>query len=273
MKKYKIIETSRRLFSVLFLLVFLFSAGIPELSAGSGNSFTGQGGEKLPEEILFGIPAESDQVITRKGFSLGYSYKYRQAVWVAYILTEENLQMKKVKRISSFRVDPAVRYAPVRPKDYAKTGYDKGHLAPAADMAWSLHTMKNSFFMSNITPQTAGCNRGIWKRLEKNIRKWAVREKKLCIVTGPIFSNTDRKMGNTSIPVPAAFYKVIYDMTEPVKMIAFIIPNASSKKRIFSFAVPVDSVEEVTGYDFFTTLDDELEEKLEKECNIIQWLN
>jgi endonuclease G len=62
-------------------------------------------------------------------------------------------------------------------------------------------------------------------------------------------------------------------MTEPVKMIAFIIPNASSKKRIFSFAVPVDSVEEVTGYDFFTTLNDELEEKLEKECNIIQWLN
>ncbi|MBR2365203.1 MAG: DNA/RNA non-specific endonuclease, partial [Lentisphaeria bacterium] len=217
----------------VFVFIFIF------LSAGVFSSDK-EHTVPLPEEILFGIPAESDQVITRKGFSLGYSYRYRQAVWVAYILTEENLQMKKVKRISSFRVDPAVRYAPVRPKDYAKTGYDKGHLAPAADMAYSIPSMKNSFFMSNISPQIPGCNRGIWKRVEKQVRKWALKEKKLCIITGPVFFDSNKLMGNTAIAVPTAFYKVILDMTPPMKMIAFIVPNETSRKRLFSFAVSVD---------------------------------
>ena len=270
-KKYKTVVTPKQILYIFFALVIFLT--LPDGFAGGRKKTALAGNDKFPEEILFGIPAESDQIIARKGFSLGYSYKYRQAVWVAYILTKKDLQKKKVKRRSSFQVDPAVQYAPVRPKDYAKTSYDKGHLAPAADMAWSVQSMKNSFFMSNITPQTAGCNRGIWKRLEKNVRQWAWKERKVCIITGPVFANTDTKLGKTSIPVPTAFYKVIYDMTKPVKMIAFLIPNASSKKHILSFAVPVDIVEGITGYDFFTTLDDELEEKLEKECNIIQWLN
>ena len=271
MKNNKFSVICKKIFYILFTLALFLM--LPEVFSGNRKALPPAGENKLPEEILFGIPAESDHIITRKGFSLGYSHKYRQAVWVAYILTKKDLQKKKVKRQSSFQVDPAIRYAPVRPKDYAKTSYDKGHLAPAADMAWSVQSMKNSFFMSNITPQTAGCNRGIWKRLEKNVRQWAWKERKLCIITGPVFANTDTKLGNTSIPVPTAFYKVIYDMTKPVKMIAFIIPNASSRKHVLSFAVPVDIVEEITGYDFFSELEDSLENKLEKECNIIQWLN
>ena len=62
-------------------------------------------------------------------------------------------------------------------------------------------------------------------------------------------------------------------MTPPMKMIGFLVPNAASKKRVFAFAVPVDKVEEVTKYDFFSALDDEIENKMEKECNILQWTN
>ena len=229
--------------------------------------------DSLPEEILFGIPAKVDQSISRQGFSLGYSYKYRQAVWVSYTLTEEKVKNDIVKRRPSFRIDPAIKFAPVRPKDYTGTGYDKGHLAPAADMAWSVLSMKNSFYMSNISPQIPGCNRGIWKRVEKTVRQWAVKEKKLCIITGPVFHNTNKLLPNTAIPIPTAFYKVVLDMTPPMKMIGFLVPNAASKKRVFAFAVPVDKVEEVTKYDFFSALDDEIENKIEKECNILQWTN
>lgn len=225
----------------------------------------------VPEEILLGIPDLSDLLISRKGFTFAYSFRYRQAIWVAYILTAENLQKKQKKRRNSFRKDPVIRFSPVLPKDYRKTGYDKGHLAPAADMTYSAQSMKNSFFMTNISPQSPGCNRGIWKRVEKEIRKWALKEKRLCVITGPVFRNTGKKLGNTSIPIPTAFYKVVLDMTPPVKMIAFLVPNAPSRRRIDFFCVSVDKVEEVTGYDFFSTLPDDLENKLEKECNIFLW--
>lgn len=259
----------RKLSSFLFaLLLLLASLFLPGQTPAPSN---GPEGGQLPEEILFGIPGEQDQIISRKGFSVGYSFKYRQAVWTSYILTEENLQKKQVKRGASFRVDPAVKYAPVRPKDYAGTGYDKGHLAPAADMTWSVQSMENSFFMSNISPQIPGCNRGIWKRVEKQVRSWALREKKLCVITGPVFLDTEKRLGKSSIPVPTAFYKVVLDLTPPMKMIAFLIPNEPSKKRIYFFMVPVDKVEEVTGYDFFSALDDELENALEKECDADKW--
>lgn len=112
----------------------------------------------------FNIPFEADLYLCKQGFSLGYSYKYKQAIWVAYTLTAKNLQSKQVRRRDRFKSDPDVKIHPVRPKDYAKNGYDKGHLAPAAYMTYPLATMRNSLLMTNISPQIPGCDRGIWKR-------------------------------------------------------------------------------------------------------------
>lgn len=260
----------RKIFLIsYFLLFFIFLPLFQNIHSAENLQNTDKK-EALPEEILFGIPTTPDLLISRKGFSLGYSYKYRQSVWISYILTEENLQKPKVKRRASFRIDPAIKYLPVRPRDYRKSGYDKGHLAPAADMTYSVQSMKNSFFMSNISPQIPGCNRGIWKRVEKQVRKWALQEKKLCIVTGPIFQNTYKNL--RGIPIPTAFYKVILDLTPPMKMIAFIVPNAPSRRRINYFVTSVDKVEALTGYDFFSPLEDALENELEKECNIGKWV-
>lgn len=219
----------------------------------------------------FGIPFEADLLLQKQGFSLGYSYTYRQAVWVAYTLSAENLLTKQVRRRNRFKVDPAIKFRPVRPKDYVRSGYDKGHLAPAADMTYSLNSMTNSFLMSNISPQIPGCNRGIWKRIENQIRRWAVREEKIYVITGPIFNNTPDTMGKEKIPVPVAFYKVIFDMTPPHKMLGFIVKNQTSKRRVGSFAVSVDEVERITGYDFFSELDDELENRLEKSNTFNTW--
>ena len=150
-------------------------------------------------------------------------------------------------------------------------GFDKGHLAPAADMTYSFGSMSDSFFMTNISPQIPGCNRGIWKRLENQVRRWAIKEKKLYIITGPIFSEKPAVMKTAAIPVPVAFYKVILDLMPPMKMIGFIVPNQTSKRRIASFAVSVNEVERITGYDFFSQLDDELENSLEANIDIFTW--
>ena len=224
-------------------------------------------------DLDFGLPSETDLHLKKQGFSLGYSYKYRQAVWVAYTLASENLLTRQVRRKDNFRADPAVKKRPVRPKDYARSGYDKGHLAPAADMTYSVTSMNNSFLMTNISPQTPGCNRGIWKRLETQVRRWALREEKLYIITGPVFSRRPARMKKSRLPVPVAFYKVILDLTPPMKMIGFIVPNETSKRRLASFSVSVDEVERLTGYDFFSDLDDDIENRLERLHDWQSWMN
>lgn len=223
------------------------------------------------DNLSYGVPVTTDLCISREGFALGYSHKYRQAIWVSYILTKDNLEKEQVKRRNRFRPDPAITHQPVQPKDYTRTGYDRGHLAPAADMTYTYNTMLHSFFMSNISPQIPGCNRGIWKRVEMQTRKWALQEGRLYIITGPIFKGGEKLLGKTNIPIPTAFYKIVLDLTPPVKMIAFIVPNQTTKKRVPSFVVPVDEVEAITGYDFFNTMDEQLEERLEKEADFSAW--
>ena len=230
---------------------------------------------KAPAErsvnLRLGIPSESDQMIDRSGFALGYSKSRRQALWVSYILTAEHLNARQVRRSNKFRPDPLLKFDPVRPQHYNRTGFDRGHLAPASDMTYSRETMEQSFFMTNISPQLPACNRGVWKRVESQIRAWARQESQLYVITGPIFSGETRMMNGTDIPIPDAFYKVALDMTPPMKMIAFIVPNRASKRPIRSFVVTVNEVEAVTGMDFFRNLDDRIEEALEKNSDIGEW--
>ena len=221
--------------------------------------------------LQLGIPAESDQVIDRSGFALGYSSSRRQALWVSYILTAEHLNAPQVKRSNKFRPDPLLKFTPVRPQQYDRTGFDRGHLAPASDMTYSRETMEQSFFMTNISPQLPACNRGIWKRIETQIRAWARQESQLYVVTGPVFSGEARFMRDTDVHIPDAFYKVALDLTPPMKMIAFIVPNRASKKPVRSFVVSVDEVEAVTGMNFFSNLDDRIEAELEKCSEIGEW--
>lgn len=223
------------------------------------------------DNLMYGIPGEADLLINREGFALGYSHEHRQALWICYVLTKKNLLREQTKRTNKFLPDPAITFCPVQPQDYNRTGYDRGHLAPAADMTYSFDAMLHSFFMSNISPQIPGCNRGIWKRIENQARKWAKKEGRLYIITGPIFGSDRKWLGKTGIPIPTGFYKIILDMTPPMKMIAFITPNQPSKKRVYSFVTTVDHIEELTGFDFFSKMEDALEAKLEKEADFSLW--
>ncbi|HJH04145.1 MAG TPA: DNA/RNA non-specific endonuclease [Victivallis vadensis] len=256
----------------LFFFTVFYSILVSYLQPVCGsNSFFSEVNYRLPEHLLRGIPQQTDLILTRRGFSLGYSRKYRQALWVIYILRAEDLEKERVARSRRFQADPAVGDQAVLPRNYLKTGYDRGHLAPAADMAYSMEAMEHSFFMTNISPQIPGCNRGIWKRLENQVRRWAVKERELCVVTGPVFGPEEKNCGENGIPVPRGFYKVILDLTPPVKMIGFVIPNEPAGKRLDHFVTTVDRIEALTGNDFFSVLPDELENRLEAEADFREW--
>lgn len=221
------------------------------------------------ETLRRSLPLAPAVTLEKRGFTVGYSEPHRQALWVCHILTAEQLAAPKVRRSDRFRADPAVPGIPVAPEEYRGSGFDRGHLAPAADMSYSAEAMEDSFLMSNISPQRPGCNRGIWADLEAQVRRWARREGRLMVISGPIFGG-DGKIGR-GIPVPRSFYKIVFDLTPPLKMIAFIVPNGSSKKPISAFAVTVDEVEALTGYDFFGGLEDELEKFLESSADYALW--
>lgn len=224
------------------------------------------------DNLSLGIPKEMDFVIDRSGFALGYDRSDKQSSWVIYRLTEAKVATKSGKRSNNFRPDPEIKNAAVTTADYTRSGYDRGHLAPAADMASSIQTMNDSFYLSNISPQKPEFNRGIWKDLEAQVRYFAIAEKDIYVVTGPVLSpKSGITIGKNKIPVPKYFYKVIYDLTPPEKMIGFILPNEGSNKKIQDFAVTVDQVEATTGLDFFSLLPKAHQEKLESSISIDAW--
>lgn len=211
------------------------------------------------------------KLIRKSGFTLVYNERFEQAEWVAYELTAQETQ-SAYARTDKFMSDPAVRTESAAPNDYKGSGYDRGHLAPAGDMGWSYQSMAESFYMSNMSPQTPGFNRGIWKRLEELVRTWAVEYGAVSVVTAGILEEGLPTIGYSQVAVPNYYYKVIFDHTGPdLKAIAFIMPNASSKASLQSYVVSVDEVERVTGINFFPNLDDQVEEQLESRVVVNQW--
>ena len=211
------------------------------------------------------------QIVSYVGYTLSYNEEHEQANWVAYELTAQEVQ-GIVSRSDDFRADPEIRTGSATLVDYRGSGYDRGHLAPAADMKWSEEAMSESFYMSNMSPQVSGFNRGIWKSLENRVRSWAVENTAVYVVTGGILSSGLPTIGPDSVSVPEYFYKVILDYQEPeLKGIGFILSNQGSKSSLKTYAVSIDSVEQRTGIDFFPSLPDDMEERLESSIDLTLW--
>jgi len=219
------------------------------------------------DNLDYGCPGRADQVVDRVGYALGYSEKHEQPLWVSYRLTRDEVVDVRVPRNGSFVADAEIRTGSASSSDYAGSGYDRGHLAPARDMQFSGMTMRESFYMSNMSPQTPKVNRGIWARIEDFARECAKSEGAVVIVTGPIFGKNPERIGKNGVSVPDAFYKVIFDETPPCKMFAFIVPNRFDglPHSAASYACSVDEVEAATGLDFFSSLPEEQERRLESE--------
>lgn len=224
------------------------------------------------DNLTLGVPGMTDTVIDRRGYALGYAEEFEQPLWVAWHLTADEVRNRKTGRTDDFRIDPYIATGSARLEDYAKSGFDRGHLAPAADMGWSAKTMSESFYFSNMTPQNPDFNRGVWRKLEEKVRDWAVDYGELYVVTGPLPVRSGKTVGGNRVAVPPACYKVIYaPRAKPPAMIGFVLPNARSSRELRAFAVPVDAIERMTGLDFFSKLDGPLQRRLESTVNPDAW--
>lgn len=211
------------------------------------------------------------QIIRHTGYTVSYNSALRLPNWVAYELTREEARSTE-KRSNRFAADPQVEGSTATNTDYARSGYDKGHMAPAADMKWSRTVMKESFYFSNICPQHPELNRRKWKDLEEKTRDWGIADSAVVIVCGPIVGKHTATIGRSKVTVPQRFFKVILSpYANPPRAIGFLFPNRRSVAPLRSYAVTVDSVEQVAGMDFFSSLPDELETVVEAELAPSEW--
>lgn len=216
------------------------------------------------------INKKSEKILERFAMTISYNKDFKQANWVAYeLLSEETI--RQFNRTNYFYSDPDIQEGTAVNSDYKGSGFDRGHLAPAGDMGWNETAMRESFQYSNISPQNPSFNRGIWNRLEEFVRRWAVENKSILVVVGPVLNGDLETLGN-GVTIPKYYYKVILDCNYPdIKGIGFILPNEGSEKPLNSFATTIDSVELFTGIDFFPKLPDEIEDKVESNIFLSKW--
>lgn len=276
-KKKKSSNSPLRIVIILVLLGLLayktqlFEGTLPEAIPAAGDktekpetTIRDNNGNAL--EIPVMKSRKGGQVLKRKGYTLSYDADYKTPQWVAWELTRKETKGKE-ERTDKFLPDPDVRGAKAYTGDYTKSGYDRGHMAPAADMKWSQKAMEESFYLSNICPQNSNLNRGDWNDLEELSRQWAKKYGAIYIACGPIYdTKRPKRIGNNQVAVPNAFYKVILinDKKDP-KAIGFIFPNSTGHKPLKKYMVTVDSVEKRTRIDFFPALPDEVENRIEAE--------
>ena len=202
--------------------------------------------------------------LKRTAFTISYNNFYKTPNWVAWELTREETTGKE-ERKNKFLPDPDLPEPRVEHNDYTNSGYDRGHMAPAADMKWSKKAMQESFYMSNICPQNKKLNRDDWGDLEEACRQWAKKYGTIYIACGPIYDKAHpKRIGQHQVAVPDRFFKVIllYKQKKPVTM-GFLFDNKADHKKLEHYMVTVDSVEKVTGFDFFSRLPDETERQIE----------
>jgi endonuclease G len=215
------------------------------------------------------LPKPEGEIIRHKYYTLSYSEDHEQANWVHYRLNPTLLN-GTTPRINSFKADPNVSTKSADLSDYKGSGYDRGHLAPAGDMKYNRESMIESFFMSNMSPQDPSFNRGIWRRLEETIREWGKSSEIFISTAGVLNIENLGSIGGNKVTIPSKYYKVIYSPKNN-SMIGFLLSNKGSSSELKSYVVSVDSIESITGIDFFHELPNEIENRLESKFNLEDW--
>lgn len=247
----------RKLFGRGIVLTVLLSGVLGFVHAGPFDSCV--------EYIKLGVPGHQGNPLCRKGYALAHNPETKTPNWVAEHLTREKATAVRA-RSNNFQPDPDLDEGErAELVDYAKSGFDRGHMAPAGDMRWDEQAMSESFYLSNMSPQIGvGMNRGIWKDLEEKIREWAIQRGNLYIYTGPIYEGSVTKtIGKNKVAVPTHFYKIVYDPTH-VEAIAFIMPNEKLKTSDMpNYIVSIREIESKTKLNFLSKLKKHIQDVVE----------
>ena len=274
-------------------LSFLLAASLVAWISSAGPAFAkcdhftpfGAPVHRSPENDVGLSEPPSWTVICHAGQVVAFNPEHNVSDWVAYRLRRGDLLDPKVERKDAFRLDPKVSEGHrVVPDDYLKTGYDRGHLAPAGAMRWSEEAMSESFFMSNMAPQVgAGFNRSSWKALERRMRHWACERGVLYVVTGPLYEgrHIDQLVvdedddgvddNGIEVDVPSHFFKLALDPAS-MEAIAFILPNAKVKtKDLAMHLTSIRDVEARSRLDFLERIWDGAEQAIESHVQPGLW--
>ena len=232
-------------------------------------------GEPSLDKSLMEIPAikSSDVVLVYNGFVVNYNTERLIPNWVAYELTAEEVA-GEVPRARGFSMDLDYKDRQAMREDYSNTGWDKGHMAPSADMKWSQTAMNESFYLTNICPQNHDLNGKAWHSLEKYVRDWALKFGSVWVVCGPyVYANSYGTIGARNVVVPDGFFKAVlrYD-GKSYRSIAFVFENSSQSQPVKGAVVSVNDVEALVGYDLFTNLNDRIEDSIEAQSSWDEWL-
>jgi endonuclease G, mitochondrial len=255
-------------FSFGIIVIFLFASLTNSVLT---STISKKQENKKTQSFDFLPTSTTNQIVKHDYYSLSYNEKYEQAEWVAYELKKSYVRSSNFDR-PYFIEDPKVKTRSADWRNYKKSGYDKGHLCPAGDMEFEINAYNDTFFTSNISPQIHDFNGGVWNRLEQKVRYWATKYDGVYVITAGVLQPNLKTIGQEKVLVPKCFYKILLDNSNGnYKMIAFLVPNEKSDKPLYSFVVSVDSIEKMTGIDFFPKLENKTENSLEKSSDYKAW--
>lgn len=291
-------NTASPLFTLLLAVVligcYIYSQrdpGLGETGPGSRNSqtrvqesanpqsFSATSGDASSQGAFCELPApltdRPEQVLQHQGFTVSFNATTLTPNWVAWELTASESKARG-ERNDDFQPDTMLPVnQQVTTQDYRGTGYDRGHMCPAADMKWSQRAQRECFLMSNICPQVPELNQRHWEKLESSCRRWARQEGAIYIVCGPIYKSGRRAKTigrDHKVSIPDAFFKCVLSLRQGhEKAIGFIYTNTAQAQSMAQCAMTVDEVERRTGMDFFTNLPAHQQQALESTCNLTAW--
>ena len=252
----------------------------------SGGQATAQAGflstgeakqQKAKVVVMYEQPAplknRPEQILRKTGFTISYNRETKNPNWVAWHLTEAHTKGPHQRKQEVFTEDDEVKTPRATNNDYYNSRYDRGHMCPAGDNKWDKEAMRESFLFTNVCPQNHGLNKYEWNDLEILCREWAREYGAIDIVCGPIYGDMrDQKtIGKGKVWVPEAFFKVILCRKGNPKAIGFIYRNIGQKQKMADAVYTVDQIEQMTGIDFFPSLDDKTENRIEAEANLADW--
>ncbi|MBQ1190915.1 MAG: DNA/RNA non-specific endonuclease [Bacteroidales bacterium] len=270
---------ARRKLKAIFGIVFLICVvcfAVYGFKSNKSNK-TKSVSSKCGFTVLEAMPSSNAKLrlLDHTYYQIGYSIQHKQAAYVAYLLTADMVRNNdNAKRGSTnFKKDPLLSKHYSVTQDYKNSGFVRGHLCPSKDMCWSFPSMKETFYMSNVSPQRESFNNGIWKKLENQVREWALENDSIIVITGPVLSTKYETIGENQVSVCKKFYKLVIDISYPnQKMIAFVMDNANQKGSVYKYSCTVKDVEQITDLNFFPSFEsDPIVDSLEKNVNIGLW--
>ncbi len=237
----------------------------------------------------YGYPKYKDNidVLEHAAMVIGYDCQFKLPRWTIHQITPDVIS-GKVSRTNDFRSDTQASCSTPSDNDYfIKTkradgtsqyegfGYDRGHLAPSADFKWSQKALSESYYYSNMTPQHPEFNRESWANLEGYLRRIANNENKTYyIITGPLLHDKLPRIekGANKLVIPEWHYKIVVDDSqETPRGMAFLMPNKKCEKDLSEYVITIDSLERLTGINFFPKFTKEQERYIESVADFYAW--